>query len=201
MSEYTRPGRYSGGRYALAVSGGASCNKTLPRGVNSKVWGVTTGPALEPPTTPPSVTDFKKINFSPFSHFHFNNFQAPNFKTKQSILFVSNNLMNQWYFFPIVFIAIFKFSRQLSHTKPTHPTKCRRCSIRGTFIINSSTNSRLSSSKLVRFWSHNFGPSISLQIIQSIYRANTKIKKKFSGNRSDSIDLRSIGSGKCILVI
>lgn len=53
VSEYTRPGRYSGGRYARAVSGGASCSKTLPRSVSSSVCGVTTGPALEPPTTPP----------------------------------------------------------------------------------------------------------------------------------------------------
>lgn len=37
VSEYTRPGRYSGGRYARALSGGASCSKTLPRGVNSNV--------------------------------------------------------------------------------------------------------------------------------------------------------------------
>ena len=57
VSEYTRPGRYSGGKYALAVSGGASCNVTLPRDVNSRVCGVTTGPTPEPPTTPPSATN------------------------------------------------------------------------------------------------------------------------------------------------
>lgn len=57
VSEYTRPGRYSGGKYALAASGDADRSMTLPRGVNSKVWGVTTGPTPEPPTTPPSATN------------------------------------------------------------------------------------------------------------------------------------------------